>query len=89
MEKGAGVVSARGASNEKGTVVVDAASGETEARFINDFRGLSGVGANVVFCVDNVRGKSTGLLHAKCVSTVERGAQFFVGYGCAWCSRFI
>ena len=51
-------------------------------RFINDFGGLSGVGANVVFCVDSVRGKSNGLVCAKCVSTVEIGAQFFVEHGC-------
>jgi hypothetical protein len=83
VEKGAGGMSAHCTSNGKGTVV-DAASGGTEARFINGPSGLSGVGANVEFCVDNVRGKSNGLVHAKCVSTVKRGAQFFVDHGCAW-----
>jgi hypothetical protein len=43
VEKGAGGMSAYGTSNGKGTVI-DAANGGTQARFINGFDGLSGVG---------------------------------------------
>ena len=73
MEKEAGGLSQRGLSNGKGTVV-GAASGGTE---------LSLEGANVEFCVDFVCGQSNGFARAKCLSTVEKGAQFPVDYGCA------
>jgi hypothetical protein len=83
VEKAAGCMSENGLSNRRGTVV-DADSRGTEGRFINDFYGLSDKGANIGFCVDSARSKSNGLVCAKCLRSVAKGAQFFVDYGCAW-----
>ena len=80
VEEEAGGLSQHGLSNGKGTVV-DAASGGTEGRFINDFHGLSKEGANVEFCVDFVRGRSKSFVYARCLNAVKKGAQLLVDYG--------
>jgi hypothetical protein len=75
VEEEAGGGSECGLSNGNRTVV-DAASGGTKGRFINDFHGLLLEGANVEFCVDSVRGQSNRFVHAKCLSTVKKGRSF-------------